>query len=111
MFGLVGDDLDTGLFNNGLDLPLADWASLSARTDFVFPKLGLTKDKCPDFDGLDEAPSDFKLSSGDLGLFGEPVAVFIWLMFPETISFGLCGFLNCKASLGSCKPKKVKNLF
>jgi len=43
----------------------------------MLPGLDLVEDgERPDFDGLDEELSDFVLSSGDLGLFGEPVVVF-----------------------------------
>lgn len=86
-----------------MDLPLVDWASLSERvSDLLLPGLDLAEDG-EDFDGLEE-PLDFKLSSGDLGLFGEPIVVFDWLMFPET-SFGLDGFFNFKPSLGKSKIK------
>lgn len=111
--GLVGDDLDTGLFNDWLSLTLFDWASRSARLgDLLLPGLDLVEDgERPDFDGLDEALSDFELSSEDFGLFGEPVVVFCWLMFPETTSFGLGGFLNCKPSLGNCcRSNQIKKV-
>lgn len=104
----VGGDLDTGLFNAGLDLPLVDWLSLSAR-ESDFPGLDLVVDgERTDFDGLEEAPSDFELSSFIFGLFGEPVLVFVWLMLPETTSFGLGGFLNFEPSLGNwSKSNKI----
>lgn len=110
MFGLVGGDFDAGLFEVRLLLPLVDWASLSTRESDLFPGLDLfVGGERPDFDGLENTPSDFEFSSGDLGLFGEPVVVFDWLIFPETKSFGLDGFFNCKPSLGSSDNLK-KNM-
>lgn len=103
MLGLEGGDLDAGLFKVELVLLLVDRTSLSATESDLFPALDLFGGERPDFDGLEETPSDFELSSGDLGLFGEPVVVFDWLIFPETRSFGLDGFFNCKPSLGSSK--------
>lgn len=116
VFGLVGGDFNTGLLGVGLDFPLVfAWASRSAReSDLVLPGLDFTEDgEDPDFGGLVvEAPSDFEWSSGDLGLFGEPGVIFDWLMFPETRSFGLGGYLDFRPSLGnSCKSNKIKIFF
>lgn len=96
------DALDTGLFKAVLDLPL-DWASLSAREgDLLLPGLDLVENgECTDLDVLEEALSNFELSSCIFGLFGEPVVDFVWLMLPETTSFGLGGIFNFEPSLGN----------